>query len=81
MDYKCTIDASDSFLELLKVEKERQQQVSIIIDDNGWERAEGIISEIVDSNGENYLVFNDGTTINVAKVVAVNGVFKTDCSC
>ncbi|AHF17423.1 hypothetical protein [Niabella soli] len=81
MDYKCTIDASDSFLELLKAEKERQQKVSIIIDDNGWERAEGIISEIVNSNGGNYLVLDEGAPINVAKIVAVNGVFKTDCSC
>ncbi|MBO9573128.1 MAG: hypothetical protein J7497_13130 [Chitinophagaceae bacterium] len=81
MDYKCTIDASDSFLELLKAERDRKQKVSLLIDDGGWERAEGVIREIITENGANYLVLSDGARIDIAKIVAVNGVFKTDCSC
>lgn len=81
MDYKCTIDNSDSFLGQLKTAWQSNQKVALILDDNGWERAEGMIGDIVGKDGRQYLVLSNGGTFDIAKIVAVNGVFKTQCSC
>ncbi|WP_300600423.1 hypothetical protein [Niabella sp.] len=81
MDYKCTLDSADSFLELLKSHLENQQKVSLLSDIGGWERAEGMIREIVQRDGIQYLVLDNGTTLDISKIIAVNGTFKTDCSC
>ncbi|MCF3107911.1 hypothetical protein LL912_03885 [Niabella sp. CC-SYL272] len=81
MDYKCTLDTADSFLELLKSHFEHQQKVSLLSDIGGWERAEGMVREIVQKEDASYLVLDNGTTLDISKVIAVNGVFKTGCSC
>ncbi|SDD68884.1 hypothetical protein [Niabella drilacis] len=81
MDYKCTLDNTDSFLDQLKACKEQHQKVSVLSDLGGWERAEGMIREIVHRESADYLVLDNGSILDIAKIVAVNGVFKTDCSC
>lgn len=81
MDYKYTLDPADSFLELLKSHLESHQRVSLLSDTGGWERAEGMIRQIIQKDGTHYLVLDNGSTLNISKIIAVNGIFKTDCSC
>lgn len=81
MDYKCTLDSTDSFLEQLKAHQAANRKVSILSDIGGWERAEGMIREILEKEEGTFLVLDDGSVLNIAQIVAVNGVFKTDCSC
>jgi|GEM_PF-4933559 len=81
MDYKCTLDTTDSFLDQLKAHQLQQEKVSLLLDVGGWERAEGMIREIGNKDGVDYLVLDNGASLNIATIVAVNGVFKTDCSC
>ncbi|MGJ7032494.1 hypothetical protein [Niabella hirudinis] len=81
MDYKCTLDNADSFLNQLKLHRDRKEKVAVLSDLGGWERAEGMIREIVHKAGADYLVLDNGSALDIAKIVAVNGVFKTDCSC
>ncbi|WP_018628266.1 hypothetical protein [Niabella aurantiaca] len=81
MDYKCTLDNTESFLDLLKGHRAANRKVSILSDIGGWERAEGMIREILEKQEGKFLVLDNGSVLDVAQIVAVNGVFKIDCSC
>ncbi|MBZ4191757.1 hypothetical protein [Niabella beijingensis] len=81
MDYKTILDTTADVLEALQSCIEQRQPVSLLYDDNGWERAEGKIRGLTRDNGADLLILENGITLEVTKIVAVNGAFRTGCSC
>lgn len=79
-DTRQTIPANGSFLELIMALFEQQQTASVLYEDNGVTRANGLISEIFDREGAKWFRLADGTEIGVASLIAVNGTFSSDYS-
>ncbi|ACT93458.1 hypothetical protein Dfer_2236 [Dyadobacter fermentans DSM 18053] len=75
MDIRETLSMNENFLKILTGCKERNAKAEMIIDQNGLERAEGLIREIYPQSDEPYLELEDGTVIVLKTLVAVNGVF------
>lgn len=79
-DTRQTIPANGSFYELIVALYEQQQQASILYEDNGVTRANGMITEIFDQEGVKWFRLNDGTEVRIDKLYAVNGTFSSDYS-
>lgn len=79
-DTRKTIPANGSFYELIVALYEQQQQASVLYEDNGVTRANGIITEIFEKEGTKCFRLNDGTEVRIDKLYAVNGTFSSDYS-
>ncbi len=80
MDTRVTISDKQSFFQLLKQLYEDQKKVSLLYDNNGLTRYEGLISAILSGSSQPCLVMQDGTKIDIPAVIAVNGIFAPDYS-
>ena len=80
MDTRVTISDKQSFFQLLKILYEDQKKVSLLYDNNGLTRYEGMISAILNGSSQSYLLMHDGTKIDIPAVIAVNGIFAPDYS-
>lgn len=81
MDYNSTLAPGDNFLSRLETCFKNQIPVSLIVDEEGWDRAEGQIIQWEGEADSKKLVLDSGRILEVNKIVAVNGVFLSDCSC
>ncbi len=79
-DTRQTIPANGSFYELILALYEQQQQASVLYEDNGVTRANGMISEVFEQEGAKWFRLNDGTEVRIDKLYAVNGTFSSDYS-
>jgi hypothetical protein len=80
MDTRITLNDEQSFFQLLKQLHTDQSKVSLLYDNNGLTRYEGMIGSIVTDSLQPSLLMQDGTEIAVSSVVAVNGIFAPDYS-
>jgi hypothetical protein len=80
MDKRGTLSAKENFAEKLKNCHDSKEKVSMILDDGGLQRAEGIIKSIHFDAQPPFLELQDGRKINLHTVVAVNGTFLSDYS-
>lgn len=80
MDTRVTISDKQSFFQLLKQLYEDQKKVSLLYDNNGLTRYEGMISAILNGSSRPCLLMQDGTKIDIPAVIAVNGIFAPDYS-
>lgn len=80
MDKRETFGSPQKLLAILN--NLQQQQVSLLVDDNGLTRMEGTITAIEEeSNAANAVVtINGADRILLRQIIAVNGVFRSDYS-
>lgn len=79
-DTRQTLPAKGSFYELIVSLFKEQQQASVLYEDNGVTRANGLVAEIFDKEGEQWFRLADGTEIRIDSLYAVNGTFSSDYS-
>jgi hypothetical protein len=80
MDKRGTLSAKENFTEKLKNCYDNKEKVSMILDDGGLQRAEGIIKDLHLDAEPAYVELHDGRKINLITVVALNGTFLSDYS-
>ena len=80
MDTRLTLNDKQSFFQLLKQLHADQSKVSLLYDNNGLTRYEGMISSILTNSLPPCLRMQDGSQIAISSVVAVNGIFAPDYS-
>ncbi|MBX3241171.1 MAG: hypothetical protein KIT80_16810 [Chitinophagaceae bacterium] len=81
MDDDCLIELPEDFRETLQLLFDSGSKVSLIVDNGGWERAEGFIQSVAFSDPQKSIVLDNGTVIDIAGIAAVNGLFKRGCIC
>ncbi|MCO5240152.1 MAG: hypothetical protein M9904_08845 [Chitinophagaceae bacterium] len=79
MDTRATLNSRASFLSILSALHTGNTKASLLYDNNGLTRYEGLIVGI---NGTLHpvLLLEDGLEIPVSSVIAVNGIFIPDYS-
>ena len=80
MDKRLTLNIGQTFMELLRQLQSEQSKASMLYDCNGLTRAEGIISEIVFKADQPFIELQNGLTIAVSTIIAVNGIFLPEYS-
>jgi hypothetical protein len=78
MDCRVTLNAGETFLELLTTSYKSGQKVSLLIDDGGMTRMEGVIKTIDTTASSPIIELASGGVITLDKIVAVNGVFRPE---
>ena len=78
MDQRQTLKANESFAALLKEHMENGDEVRILFDSEGVERANGTIMEIDVEDGRLYVVLFGGIKIYIDSIIGLNGIFKDD---
>lgn len=77
MDCRATLDAGETFLELLNASYKHGEKVHLLIDEQGISRLEGIIKIITNATIP-IIEFEGGQVISLDKIVAVNGIFRPE---
>ena len=78
MDCRVTLNAGETFLELLTNSYKLGQKVSLLIDDGGMTRMEGVIKTINTNTSTPTIELVNGGVTSLDKIVAVNGVFRPE---
>ncbi|WP_341836578.1 hypothetical protein WJU16_01590 [Chitinophaga pollutisoli] len=79
-DTRKTLPVKSSFYELIVALYEQQQTASVLYEDNGVTRANGLIKDLFDKEGEKWFRLADDTEIRIDSLYAVNGTFSSDYS-
>ena len=82
MDSRDTLVVTETFLSMLTQLHQERQKVALLADSDGITRYEGYLTAINEAPNKrkSTLVLDNGTTLLVDQVVAVNGVFRSDYS-
>lgn len=80
MDLRTTLSVNESFMEMLADCKTRGAKAEMILDINGLERAEGVISQIYPDGPNSYIELQDGRKIVEKTIIALNGIFRPEYS-
>ena len=67
-------------MEILMDCKNRGAKAEMILDINGFERAEGVIKQVYPDDSNPYLELQDERTIAEKTIIALNGVFRPEYS-
>lgn len=78
MDQRLTLKKNETFSALLQSIKESNESARILYDDNGMERAEGLIEDLNLEDAEPFVVLDNGTIVLINSIIGVNGIFKDD---
>lgn len=78
MDKRQTLRANETFLALLQAAKKTGEKVHLLVDDKGIERREGWIKELLTDSEPPVLLLQDGFSVTLQQIVAVNGVFRPE---
>ncbi|HOY12447.1 MAG TPA: hypothetical protein PLY70_04875 [Saprospiraceae bacterium] len=68
-------EAQVKFLELIKTCFEQQSKASLILDINGLEKIQGLISVIEEDKSNVLIKMDNGFTFSLNQVIAINGYF------
>ena len=80
MDKRTTLSTTETFMEKLKQHFSNKEKVSMIVDNGGMERMEGLIKNIHFDEQPPYFELQDNTRINPQHIIAINGTFLSDYS-
>ena len=80
MDSRKTLVSSGTFIEMLSGCKDRNEKAAMLVDQEGIERREGLIKEIVTNVNEPYIEMDNGDKILLNIIIALNGVFVSSYS-
>lgn len=78
MDQRLTLNKNETFSALLQSIKESNESARILYDDNGMERAEGLIEDLNLEDAEPFVILDNGTIVLINSIIGVNGIFKDD---
>ena len=78
MDSRQTLRVHETFAELLHRIFEAGDKAHLLIDDNGITRLEGFIDALTINNPSPFMVLENGTTVPLQTIVAVNGIFRPE---
>lgn len=78
MDKRQTLGANETFFNLLQGAQRAGEKVHLLVDNQGIERREGWVKELVTGNISPVLVLQDGFSIVIQNIVAVNGIFRPE---
>ena len=78
MDVRGTLSPNESFAEKLTNYHLNKEKVSMIVDDGGLQRAEGVIKSIHFDSDPLFFELEDGQRIHLRTVIAINGTFLSD---
>jgi len=79
MDIRNTLHTNESFIEVLRESFHSHTKVSLLFDDNGIVRTEGLI-KMFSQGPPATIELDNGLKIEAAKIVAINGLFLSDYS-
>lgn len=80
MDTRETIPTGGSFYPLVQEVYQQKKIASVLYDDNGVTRANGLITELFEKEGRQFMRLQDGTEVPIDKLYALNGTFSADYS-
>ncbi len=82
MDERITFKDERQLLSIFLDLEQEQQQASLLIDDEGLTRLEGKINRIeqAENMGKTKILIDNNEPIDLAQVIAVNGLFRDDYS-
>ncbi len=80
MDTRATLPPGGSFYNTVLELQRNKQEASILYEDNGVTRANGIITSIFEKDGKQWMRLNDETDVAIDTLYAVNGTFTSDYS-
>lgn len=75
MDIRNTLKVNETFLEILENCFKGKTKVSMLLEDNGLVRAEGIIKNLEVNIAQPYIEMQDGLIIILTTITAINGIF------
>ena len=75
MDCRITLGADETFLDLLVTSLKKQEKVFLLIDEEGISRKEGFLREVHAKGPNPFIEMEDGTTVALQAIIAVNGIF------
>ncbi len=81
MDERCTLPVNGDFTQIITQLIAEKGHADFIIDNNGLERASGIIISISQTGAHPEILLNNGVLISVNSIIAINGIFKSDYTC
>lgn len=77
MDSRITLNTTETFLEILQTAFQAKQKVNLLIDDCGVTRKEGLIT-VIHGTSPIFIELSDGCKIDLATIIAVNGIFRPE---
>ena len=80
MDSRQTLNTNETFAALLRKILEADEKAHLLVDDNGITRMEGFIKTVSTNTNAPFMILENGTTIPLHTIIAVNGVFRPDYS-
>ncbi len=82
MDQRQTFKDSGQLFSAISEIFQLQQHASLLIDKNGLERVEGVITSIEPHNdvNETTIMINDTTPVLIKEIIGINGLFRSDYS-
>lgn len=80
MDQRVTIENKQDFLPVLRGIYEKGELASVLYEDAGVTRASGHITSISGDGADLSFSLDNGLTIKLARLYAVNGLFSGDYS-
>jgi predicted LPLAT superfamily acyltransferase len=78
MDKRQTLHGTETFLEQLQAAFKAGEKVHLLVDKEGIERTEGIIKDIHPNAQPPVLNLQNGDSIPIQQIVAVNGIFRPE---
>lgn len=79
-DTRVTIPTGGSFLPLVTELFQSKESANILYENNGVTRANGVITEIFEKDGHQWLQLENQLEVCIDKLYAVNGTFRADYS-
>ena len=82
MDQRQTFKDSDQLFSAISEIFQLQQHASLLIDKNGLERVEGVITSIEPHNdvNETTITIDETTPVLMKDIIGINGLFRSDYS-
>ena len=80
MDSRKTLSKDQSFVNHLREAFENGEQVNLLVDNEGIYRVSGQIQSTAGENSSYVIKMEDGVSIHVSNIIAINGLFRDDYS-
>lgn len=80
MDCRITLRQNETFLDMLAQCRQAHEKVAMLLDAGGLSRAGGFIKNIHLEGPSPFLEMENGEKIEIANIIAVNGVFASGYS-
>lgn len=78
MDTRITLNATETFLNILNSAMEKKEKVNLITDKDGLIRKEGFIKSVIPNDDSTTVELDNGEKFQMETIVAVNGIFRPE---